>query len=71
MHDPDIANRFTYHPPTQAQVEKYQRIRDAARVYAELLADECPRSRELSTALTHLDTVVFFANASIARNPTT
>lgn len=63
-----IENDFTYHPPTEGQPQKYEQIRAKAKEFAEMLVDECPMGRELSTALTNLDQVVFWANASIARN---
>lgn len=62
-----IEHRFTYHPPTPEQAEKYQEIRDEAKRFALRLNALCPDSCELATALTHLDGVVFFANAAIAR----
>jgi hypothetical protein len=65
----DLANRFTYHPPSNGQVEQYQRIRDAAHDFAVLISGECPESREQSLALTHLEDAVMWANAAIARNP--
>lgn len=64
----EIESRFSYHAPKGDQQIKYMNIRDAAKNIAFLLVDHCPESRELSTALTKLDEVVMFANASIARN---
>ena len=64
----ELDNRFTYHPPTDEQVDKYQQIRDHARAMAYMLMDFCPNSRERSLALTHLDETVMWANASIARH---
>lgn len=64
----DIKNRFSYHPPKGSQTARYVEIRDRAGALAMHLADSCPESRELSTALTKLDEVVMWANASIARN---
>lgn len=64
----DIENRFSYHPPKEGQPARYVRIRDVAKDFAFLLVELCPNSRERSTALTKLDEVVMFANASIARN---
>lgn len=64
-----IESDFTYHPPTEEQVVKYNAIRTKAKTLALLLAEQCPYSRELSLALTHLESVVMFANAAIARNP--
>lgn len=64
----EIAKRFTYHPPTGTQPARYEAIRATAREFAEQLAADCPQSRELSLALTHLEEVVMWANAAIARN---
>jgi hypothetical protein len=63
----ELENRFSYHAPTGNQAEKYELIRSKAHQFAIDLVDFCPESRELSTALTHLDAVVYNANASIAR----
>ena len=60
---------FTYHAPKdESQIERYGRIRDMAKGMAWALAEMCPQSREQSVALTHLEEMVFWANASIARN---
>jgi hypothetical protein len=63
----ELENRFTYHAPHGDQAERYVQIRDQAKSLARSLATLCPESRELSLALTKLDEVVFWANASIAR----
>lgn len=63
----EINNRFTYHAPLPGQHEKFFQIRETARQYALLLIELCPDSRERSLALTHLEDVVYCANASIAR----
>jgi hypothetical protein len=68
MEAADIVNRFTYHAPKNGQVERYQRIRDAAHELASLVNDECPESREKSLAVTHLEQSVMWANAAIARH---
>ncbi len=64
----DIESRFTYHAPKEGQPERYELIRDTAKNLAWLLVDKCPESRERSVALTKLEEVVMWANASIARN---
>lgn len=64
----DLERRFTFHAPTGAQVERYRELRAAALNFSVLLSGLVPPSRELSTALTHLDAVMMFANAGIARN---
>jgi hypothetical protein len=63
-----IEHNFTYHPVKPGQPEKYQEIRGEAKKLALLIADLCPESRERSIALTELESSVFWANASIARN---
>lgn len=64
----DIENIFTYHAPFGDQVGRYQNIRAEAKVFAEMILDEVPESRERSLALTNLEQAVFGANAAIARN---
>lgn len=63
-----IDNDFMYHQPKPGQPEKYNVIRNTARLFAHLLVDSCPVSRELSTALTKLEECVMHANAGIARH---
>lgn len=64
-----IENRFTYHPPHGTQAKRYGEIREKAKEFALFLEERCPaQTREFATALTKLDEVVFFSNASIARN---
>ena len=71
----NIENNFKYHTPKPAafpdftaQSDRYEAIRSEAKKFAELLVTLCPPSRELSVALTELETSVMWANASIARN---
>jgi hypothetical protein len=67
MEPSDIETRFTYHPPTEGQPEKYETIRGAAKSFALTLNDLVPDGREKSLAITHLEDVVMWANAGIAR----
>ncbi len=69
MEVPELQNRFTYHAPKEGQAEMYKEIRDQAHDLAQKLNVSCPASREKSLAITKLEEVVFWANASIARNP--
>jgi hypothetical protein len=62
-----IENNFTYHPPTPEQAPKYQRLRATAKELARLVVELVPEGRERSLALTHLEEMVMFANAGIAR----
>jgi hypothetical protein len=60
--------RFTYHAPKEGQPQKYEQLRAVALSYAKLITELTPSSREQSLAITHLEEVVFWANAAIARN---
>lgn len=66
--DDDLANRFTYHAPTEGQPEKYEMIRKIAHSYASVINELVPDSREKALAITNLEEVVFWANAGIARS---
>lgn len=64
----DLETRFTFHPVTdELQVERYKKVRSVAGAFAGLLNAICPDGRELSLAITHLEEVVMWANAGIAR----
>ena len=63
----ELAVRFTYHAPTGDQPDRYQAIRNQAAFFADLIIAKTPDSREQSLALTHLEEVVFWSNAAIAR----
>ncbi|MFA5376415.1 MAG: hypothetical protein WC455_11780 [Dehalococcoidia bacterium] len=64
----DIEKRFTDHPPKDDQPQRYTEIRDKAKELAKLINGHCPESREKSLALTKLQEVSMWANASIACN---
>ena len=64
----DLRRRFTYHAPKENQPQKYENIRKNALAFADLIDKMCPDSREKSLAITHLEEVVMWANAAIARN---
>lgn len=66
--DVEIENRFTYHSPHGDQPQRYEKLRSEAKKLAYLIRDLCPDSRERSTAMTHLENTIFWANASIARS---
>ena len=68
MEVPDLQNRFTYHPPKPEKAKVYEQIRKQCLDLALNLDVWCPESREKSLAITKLEEVVFWANASIARN---
>lgn len=64
----DFRHRYKHHAPTVDQVERYAAIREEIAKLAIFISERAQVSRELSTALTHLDAVMFYANAAIARN---
>jgi len=63
-----IENKFTYHKPKESQPEKYVKIRDTAKDFANLVLDLCPDSQEVLYAVKKIEEAVFWANASIARH---
>ncbi|OBG93854.1 hypothetical protein A9X05_09115 [Mycobacterium sp. E3298] len=63
-----IENNFIYHSPKEGQPEKYEALRSLAKGFAKAIDELVPDSREKATALTNLETAVFWANAGIARN---
>lgn len=63
-----LDNTYTYHSPKDDQPARYGEIRAKAKELAAVLLENCPRSRELSHALTLLEDAVMNANAAIARN---
>ena len=63
----DIEKRFTYHAPDEKKITVHQEVRNEARLLAHKLNLWIADSREKSLALTHLEEMVFWANAAIAR----
>jgi hypothetical protein len=63
-----LDNNFTYHAPKPGQPERYTLLRGTAKKLAVLMHGHCPRSRELSLAITNLEDAIMWANAAIARN---
>jgi hypothetical protein len=64
----DLDNRFSYHKPNEATGEKHQDVRQMCLSLAEDLNGLLPEGREKSLAITHLEEVMFWANADIARS---
>ena len=63
-----LNNDFVYHSPKNDQPERYVIIREAAKLFATVIVENSPPSREQSVALTDLDKIVMLVNAAIARN---
>lgn len=64
----NLDNIFDNHTPPPVQIEKIEDIRGKAKEFAATIIDNCPDSREKSLALTHVQTAMMWANASIAIN---
>ncbi|HET6917251.1 MAG TPA: hypothetical protein VFH56_14250 [Acidimicrobiales bacterium] len=68
MNPHDIENRFAFHPATtEEKRNEHTSIRQHCRRLADALNEKVPEGREKSLAVTHLEEVMFWANAAIAR----
>lgn len=63
----DLEAIFTYHPPLTDQVPRYERIREAGKVFAQIIMDNSPASMEQTIAIARIQEAVMWANAAIAR----
>lgn len=61
-----LQHMFTYHPPKADQVERYQRIRDAALAFAMEVLSCSPESAERTLAIRHIQHASMMSNAAIA-----
>jgi hypothetical protein len=65
----DLQNRFVFHAPTTGdKVSAHEAIRANCLKFASDLNQKLPEGREKSLAITHLEEVMFWANAAIARS---
>lgn len=67
MEDVDLDKRFKFHPATEVTRPRHQMIRESCRDFAGLLNAWLPDGREKSLAITHLEEVMMWSNAAIAR----
>lgn len=63
----DIDKRFNYHAPDGADVLLHSTVREKCKELAEFLDVVLPTGREKALAFTHLEEVMLWSNASIAR----
>jgi hypothetical protein len=64
----DITNRFTFHPAMNDEKRlAHEAVRDNCKSLAEFLNDLLPEGREKALAITHLEEVMMWSNASLAR----
>lgn len=64
----DIRNRFEYHAPDETKAETHKRVRQLCLAVAMDLNAMLPEGREKSSAITHLEETMFWANAALARS---
>ena len=57
---------FRYHSPTASQVDQYQRLRDAAKAFANVLVANTPPGADQSAAVRKVREAVMTGNAAIA-----
>ena len=57
---------FRYHAPHGDQVERYQKINDAAKAFAQAILDNCPGSADTTHAIRVVRDARMWANAAIA-----
>ncbi len=64
-----LENDCRWHKPSETDGNHMTDMRQDFLELGLRIIGRCPISRELSLALTHLDQVLMYANAAIARNP--
>lgn len=71
MEQSDLNNRFGFHPatPENGRGEVHDAVRGNCLALASTLNALIPDGREKSLAMTHLEEVMFWANAAVARQP--
>ena len=68
MQQSDIDNRFAFHAATTEEKRAaHTSVREHCRVLATFINEKVPEGREKSLAITHLEEVMLWANAAIAR----
>lgn len=64
----DVGSLFTYHPPHGDQADRYGKLRDAAKAYAQLIQELTPASAEQTLAIRAVHLASMHANSAIAVN---
>lgn len=64
----ELEKMFTYHPPKSNQIDRYGDLREAGKLFAIVIANNCPDSAEKTLAIRKVQEAVMWANASIAIN---
>ena len=67
IHDEQLQNWFTHHPPTdQRTIESYESIRAAGLAFATVIRDLTPPSADQTAAVRKVREAVMTANAALA-----
>ncbi|MGH3349297.1 MAG: DUF7681 family protein [Nocardioides sp.] len=68
MQPSDIEHRFAFHAAsTQEKRDEHTSVRQNCRALADFINENVPEGREKALAITHLEEVMFWGNAAIAR----
>lgn len=69
MSPEDIEHRFAFHAATtEEKRDEHTSVRQSCRQLADFLNEKLPEGREKALAVTHLEEVMFWGNAAIARS---
>ena len=69
MNQEDLDNRFTFHERSrEVNAQGHQQVRTECGRLAAILNETLPEGREKSLAVTHLEEVMMWSNAAIARS---
>lgn len=72
MDNAELENRFAFHPAaTRERRAAHSTVRYRCYHLAVFLNENLPDGREKSLAITHLEEVMFWGNAGLARQPET
>lgn len=64
----DLDSIFTYHAPFGDQVERYNKIREGAKAFAQIIVDNSPKTAEQTLAIRNVQLAMMMANAGITCN---
>lgn len=68
LSEDDLNNRFKFHPATEGKAHAHEDLRAACLLLAQMVNELVPDGREKSLSITHLEEVMMWGNAGIARN---
>jgi len=62
----DVEEYFTYHTPTPDQIPRYEKVRAAAKQFAQTILENTPGGADQTAAIRQLRLTVMAVNQSIA-----